>query len=115
MQRGGSQPAPLLRPEALESALMRPQMAAYYEGADLPHQAAILAVAISQAQAFQDGNKRAAFAAARVFLYVNGFEIACDTLEVAKRLAAIADRGEVSLTEATDQFIACLCDQVCSR
>ncbi len=36
---------------------MRPRMAAYYSEADIIYQAALLAVGISQAQAFLDGNK----------------------------------------------------------
>lgn len=55
-------PHAALRDEGLlESALMRPQMAAHYEEADITRQAALLAVGISQAQAFLDGNKRTAY------------------------------------------------------
>jgi death-on-curing protein len=63
----GDPPADLLRPDDLDSALNRCRNAAFYEGIDLVRQAVVLAVAISQAQAFLDGNKRAAFAAADVF------------------------------------------------
>ncbi|MFI5271565.1 MAG: Fic family protein [Ktedonobacterales bacterium] len=52
--------------KALESASMRPQMAAHYEGADLVSQAATLMADIALAHAFVDGNKRTAFAAGRV-------------------------------------------------
>lgn len=97
LQRGGHPPAPLLNEAALESALMRPQTAAFYEGADIPRQAGLLAVAISQAQAFEEGNKRAAFAAMRTFLYVNGSDLAGDPLDVAERLTAVADRGAVTI------------------
>ncbi len=73
MRAGGYQPRPLLRPELLESALYRPQQAAYYEDADLIRQAALLAVAVSEAQAFEDGNKTTAFACLDVFLRDNGY------------------------------------------
>jgi death-on-curing protein len=57
----------------MESAVMRPQMVAHYEGADLLTQAVtLLLLAISQAQAFVDGNKRTAMFAALVFLELNG-------------------------------------------
>jgi death-on-curing family protein len=63
---------------ALESAIvrpqiiMRPQVVAHYEGADLLTQAVTLLLAISQAQACVDGNKRTAMFAALVFLELNG-------------------------------------------
>ena len=72
---------------------MRPQMAAYYEGADLVRQATLLTVGISQAQAYIQGNKRTAFIAADVFLRANGCHFGGDPLEVARRLAAVANRA----------------------
>ena len=70
MERMGSNPAPFRAggEGLLESAVMRPQMAEHYEGADMIRQGALLAIGVSQAQAFLDGNKRTAFAASRVFL-----------------------------------------------
>ncbi len=54
----------------------RPRQLAHYEpGADLFAQAVSLAVGISQAQAFQDGNKRAAFASVAAFLAMNEVRI----------------------------------------
>ena len=73
MRAGGYHPRPLLRPDLLESALYRPQQAAYYEEADIIQQAALLAVAISEAQAFEDGNKTTAFACLDLFLRENGY------------------------------------------
>jgi death on curing protein len=73
MWRTGFLPAPVRDLGALESAIMRPQMmVAHYEGADLLTQAVTLLLAISQAQAFVDGNKRTAMFAALVFLELNG-------------------------------------------
>ena len=87
----GSPHAPLLHPDKLESAIARPRNAAYYEGADLIQQAVILAVGISRSQAFIDGNKRAAFAAADIFLRINGRAFIGDPLEIAHRLESIAE------------------------
>src|SRR5438094_8923178 len=72
MRRTGFLPAPVRDVGALESAIMRPRTVAHYEGADLPTQAVTLMLAISQAQAFVDGNKRTAMFAALVFLELNG-------------------------------------------
>src|SRR5207237_7521687 len=87
----------------LESAVMRPQMAAYYEGADLVRQAALLAVGISQSQAYLDGNKRTAFAAVDVFLRLNGFASPLDSQEYAHQLELVAERTD-SLDAATVRF-----------
>jgi death-on-curing protein len=74
MTRYGQEPSLNENGEAaLESALMRPRMAAYYEDTDLPKQAALLILGIAQAHPFVDGNKRAAFAAGIVTLQLNGY------------------------------------------
>src|SRR5437773_10265175 len=99
----GSHPAPLRDEGALESAVHKPQTAPFYEGADLVRQAALLAVGISQAQAFVDGNKRTAFMAALVFLRRNGHPFDGDRLEFAKQLEAVAERTD-SLDAATARF-----------
>ena len=72
MTRTGFAPAPLRDQGALESAIMRPRTAAHYEDADLIVQSVTLMLAISQAQAFVDGNKRTALYASLVFLELNG-------------------------------------------
>jgi len=107
MDSMGSAPAPLRSVDLLESAAMKPQAAAYYGGADLAEQAALLAVGISQNQPFLDGNKRTAYVAMKVFLDINGFRIDARGLDVAKRLVAVAER-KGSLDEATLQFAAWL-------
>lgn len=89
--RMASPPAPLVHRDRLESALARSRHAAWYEEADLVRQAALLAVGVSQGQAFLDGNKRTAFATADVFLRVNGVEYRGDPLELARRLEAVAE------------------------
>jgi len=90
MRAGGYQSRPLLRPELLESALYRPQQAAYYEEADIFRQAALLAIAISEAQAFEDGNKTTAFACLDVFLRDNGSILRRAQRAVADALIQIA-------------------------
>lgn len=67
MVRLGVAPQPLRAVGGLEAAVMRPQMTAHYEGGDLFDAAALLAVGISQALAFLDGNKRTAYAALELF------------------------------------------------
>ncbi len=102
MEGMGYRPAPLRDPGALESAVLKPQ-AAYYEGADLVRQAALLAIGLSQAQAFIDGSKRTAYIAALVFLRVNGRPYTGDYLELAQQLEAVAMRTD-SLEAATRRF-----------
>ena len=90
----GETPRPLRDEGLLESALHRPRMAAYYEGADLIRQATLLGTGISQAQAFLDGNKRTAFQTLDAFLWVNGWEFIGDPLELAKHLEQFAERSD---------------------
>jgi death-on-curing protein len=78
-------------------------MAEHYDGADLVRQAALLAVGISQAQAFLDGNKRTALYSAVTFLEVNGCSLRFDDLEMARQLELVAERVD-SLEAATDRF-----------
>lgn len=115
MERSGVSSAPLIHPDKLGNAILRPQHAAHYEGAEIPQQAAVLGVAVSQAQAFLDGNKRTAFAALRTFLYVNGYRFVENPLELAQQLGAVADRGERSLEDATQFFIEWFCARVAPR
>jgi death on curing protein len=103
MRRMGSASAPLRDEGLLESAVMRPQMAAYYEEADLVRQAALLATGISQAQAFLDGNKRTAYGALEVFLFRNGIAVTVEPLDVARQIEALAERTD-SLDAATARF-----------
>ena len=93
MRRLGDEPKPLRAEGVLESAVMRPQMAAYYEGADIVRQAALLGIGISQAQAFLDGNKRTAYLALNTFLRMNGLTYSGDRLELAKQFEQFADRS----------------------
>jgi death on curing protein len=90
LDRMGSPFSPVLDNGKLDSAVARCRNAAHYEEADLIRQAVLLAVAISQSQAFLDGNKRAAYYAADVFLRINGQVYIGPPLEMALHLEAIA-------------------------
>jgi death-on-curing protein len=103
MRRLGSDPAPLRDIGLLESAMMRPQTAEYYEEADLIRQAVILAIGISQNQPFVDGNKRTAYAALDTFLDINGHRYNGDPIELARQLELVAERTG-SLEDATAKF-----------
>jgi death-on-curing protein len=103
MEKFGVGPAPLREEGLLESAIMRPRMAAYYNEVDIIRQAALLAVGVSQAQAFLDGNKRTAFAACDVFLRLNGIVIVGDPIELALQLESVAERRD-DLEAATNRF-----------
>jgi prophage maintenance system killer protein len=110
MQRLGWSTAPLRAggEGLLESAILRPQFAAHYEGADVIHQAALLGVGISQARAFVDGNRRTAFHVSATFLLVNRVDVArVDPLELARQLEAVATRTD-SLENGTARVEAWL-------
>ncbi len=91
---------------------MRPRMVAFYEGVDDPVAlGALLAVGISQAQAFLDGNKRTAFLTMDTFLETNGQEFVGERLELARQLETVGERpGERDAAE--DAFEAWLRERV---
>jgi death-on-curing protein len=62
----------------LESALARPRNAFAYGEEDVVVLAIALMAGIARAHAFEQGNKRAAFAAMRMFLRINGYDTAFD-------------------------------------
>ncbi len=107
MVRTSKQSQGLRSSAELDSALARPRMVAYYEGADLIRQAAVLAVGVSQNQPFVDGNKRTAIVLADVFLRVNGLRYDGEPIHFADQLEAVAERTD-SLDAATDRFEAWL-------
>jgi death on curing protein len=103
----GEAPRPLRDEGLLESALTRPQMAAYYERADIVRQATLLGTGISQAQAFLDGNKRTAFQTLDAFLWVNDWEFIGEPLELARLFEQFAERSHEP-DQAIDAFEAWL-------
>ena len=99
---------------ALESAIMRARMAEHYEGADAVRQGALMAIGISQAQAFVDGNKRTAYLSLDTYLAANGLDYVGEPLELGQQLERVAERpGERDA--ATDEFEAWLRERVQPR
>ncbi|HLY31307.1 MAG TPA: type II toxin-antitoxin system death-on-curing family toxin [Ktedonobacterales bacterium] len=92
---------------ALESAIMRPQMAAYYEQADLIAQASLLIAGLAMAHPFLDGNKRTAAIAGDAFLLLNGYEIVEMSDAYGRQLEALVTYQD-KLSSATERFTAWL-------
>jgi death on curing protein len=88
--------AGLLRDQAgLESAIMRPQMAAYYEETDIAAQTALLIEGIAMAHAFVDGNKRTALIAGVTFLGVNGYKLQDARDRLAKQIEELVTGRDI--------------------
>jgi death-on-curing protein len=84
--------ASLLRDRGtFEGAVARPRTHAWYPGADLIDQAAILIVGLALAHPFVDGNKRTAYTAGDTFLRRNGFAIRADGIEAGEELRQVVD------------------------
>lgn len=92
VKKGGYPPSPLRNRDGLASAVGRATNAAHYGGADLIRQAAVLTIGISQAQAFVDGNKRAALAALELFLGANARMLVSDPQDLAKQIILAAEQ-----------------------
>lgn len=98
-------------PGMLDGALARPQNLMAYEGeTDLCRLAAAYAYGLAKNHPFADGNKRAAFIAAVVFLELN--DISVDVPE-AEAIAAVLDLAAGELPEAG--FAAWLSDNTRKR
>jgi len=78
-------------PHGLESALARPTNIYLHEKCDLADLAAAYAHGIVKNHPFNDGNKRAAFAAAAVFLDLNGLEITMTEQEAVMMVLRLTD------------------------
>jgi death-on-curing protein len=77
----------------LESAVMHPQNIFFYGSGDLFEIAAAYAYHIAEAQAFLDGNKRAAASSALAFLRINGVNVDFDSLPALhEAMIAVANR-----------------------
>ncbi|MDQ3974274.1 MAG: type II toxin-antitoxin system death-on-curing family toxin [Actinomycetota bacterium] len=79
---------------ALESALFRPQTG-YYR--DVVQEAAALFESLVQNHPFIDGNKRVAFAAADVFLRMNGHVLEVDDADAYDFIAGSLERDELDV------------------
>lgn len=82
--------AGLRDPGALEAALFRPQTG-YYE--DIIWEAAALLESLAINHPFVDGNKRIAFAAANVFLRINGWELKGSAEQIHREMIQMFDSG----------------------
>lgn len=75
----------------LEAASARPRQQWHYEpDADLATLAAAYAFGLAKAHAFKDGNKRAAFLTAVIFLGLNGKDLDATEAEVVQATTALA-------------------------
>ncbi|MEZ4726262.1 MAG: type II toxin-antitoxin system death-on-curing family toxin [Caldilineaceae bacterium] len=83
----------------LESALARPENFYAYGEQDLFLLAAAYAEGIARNHPFIDGNKRTAYSAAGLFLYVNGYTLAVPSVAEQIRLFENLAMGQVSRTE----------------
>jgi death-on-curing protein len=81
-----------LRDEAaLQSARARPRnVHAYKPGADAARLAAAYGFGIVRSHPFSDGNKRAGFLAAGLFLELNGFDLEVDEADAVKIILDLA-------------------------
>jgi len=95
-----------LRDEGLlDSALARPlNLVAYASPAEPPDIAALAAsytVGLAKNHPFVDGNKRAAFLATGLFLYLNGYRLTTSQADATITMLAVAT-GELTETEFAD-------------
>ena len=89
MRRYGGEPG-VRDPGALEAALFRPQTG-YYE--DIVAEAAGLLESLAINHPFVDGNKRIAFAAADVFLRINGWRLQRSPLQIHAEMIEMFEDG----------------------
>jgi death on curing protein len=79
----------------LESALARPENLAAYTEPDAAALAASYASGLAQNHPFVDGNKRAAFLAVGLFLYLNGYRLSATQAEATVKVLGLA-AGDIS-------------------
>lgn len=89
MQRYGGAPG-VRDPGALEAALFRPQTG-YYD--DIVAEAAALLESLAINHPFVDGNKRIAFAAADVFLRINGWSLHRAPMQIHAEMIQMFETG----------------------
>jgi death-on-curing protein len=74
----------------LESALVRAKNLAAYGAPDVADLAASYAVGLAKNHAFVDGNKRAAFLAMGLFLYLNGYRLVATQADATLTMLGVA-------------------------
>lgn len=82
----------------LDSAVARPLNLETYGDPDFPDVAASYAIGLAKNHPFADGNKRAAFLASGLFLYLNGYRLSVSRADATLTMLAVA-AGEMD--EAT--------------
>ena len=91
LERFGGSPG-LRNKAGFESAVMHPQNIYFYGDGDMFEIAAAYCFHLAEAQAFLDGNKRTAAAAAIVFLDCNGYPLTGDAMCIHKALIDVAEK-----------------------
>ena len=105
----GERPRPVIDESRLRSKLTRPLNAYYYEEVRDPFLlGAMVAVAVSQAHGFEDGNKRTALAAMAVFLGSLGYDIDVTDESAGQWLITIAEAHDRDRDGKTEAFAAWL-------
>ena len=85
----------------LDSALARPRNAFHYDSqTDIAALAAATAYGLARNHPFVDGNKRMAFMAMGVFLFVTGWDLKADIVEAIQAMTALAD-GAIDESQLT--------------
>jgi death on curing protein len=74
----------------LDSALARPLNTAAYGNPDAAELAASYGYGLAKNHAFVDGNKRAAFLAVGLFLYMNGYRLTASQADATRAVLALA-------------------------
>lgn len=82
----------------LESALARPKNLAAYGQPDFADLAASCGLGVAKNHPFIDGNKRAAFLAVGLFLYLNGYRLKATQADATLVMLAVAS-GDISEAE----------------
>ena len=93
LQRYGGAPG-VRDPGALEAALFRPQTG-YYD--DIVMEASALLESLAINHPFVDGNKRVAFAAADVFLRINGWRLKRAPMQIFAEMIAMFENSTVDI------------------
>lgn len=81
-------------PGALEAALFRPQTGYYH---DIVAEAAALMESLAINHPFVDGNKRIAFAAADVFLRINGWRLQRAPMQIYAEMMQMFESGTFAI------------------
>ncbi len=94
----------------LDSGLARPLNLAAYETPDVADLAAAYAFGVAKNHPFVDGNKRAAFLGAGLFLALNGYRLTASQVDATRAMLALA-AGEIDEAE----FARWICDHAVPR